>query len=101
MLGPLLFLIMIQDIDERILHSFLSSFDDDTRLIKEIKNLADIIKLQEDTPRIISKWNTSTKSKLLGKTKNSKIIQSRKTRKIPDYLYLEYLRKICSEFQSL
>ena len=40
-LGPLLFLIMIQDIDKRILHSFLSSFADDTRLMKEIKNLAD------------------------------------------------------------
>jgi len=37
-LGPLLFLIMIQDIDTNILHSFLSSFADDTRLMKEISN---------------------------------------------------------------
>ena len=47
-LGPLLFLIMIQDIDTRILHSFLSSFADDTRLMKDISNIIDIQQLQED-----------------------------------------------------
>ena len=32
-LGPLLFLIMIQDIDEKIKHLILSSFVDDTRML--------------------------------------------------------------------
>jgi len=33
-LGPILFLIMISDIDENVKHSILSSFADDTRLMK-------------------------------------------------------------------
>ena len=33
-LGPLLFIILLGDIDENILGSFLSSFADDTRLSK-------------------------------------------------------------------
>ena len=64
-LGPLLFLIMIQDIDERILHSFLSSFADDTRLMKEIKNLADIIQLQEDL-NAVYEWTELNNMKLNG-----------------------------------
>ena len=35
-LGPLLFLILISDIDKEILHSFLSSFADDTRVGKPV-----------------------------------------------------------------
>ena len=37
-LGPLLFLILISDIDKDLLHSFLSSFADDTRAGSEIKS---------------------------------------------------------------
>ena len=37
-IGPLLFLIQISDIDEHIQNSFLSSFADDTRIGKGIKN---------------------------------------------------------------
>ena len=47
-LGPLLFLIMIQDIDTEVLHAFLSSFADDTRLMKEISNFLDVQLLQDD-----------------------------------------------------
>ena len=65
MLGPLLFLIMIQDIDERILHSFLSSFADDRWLMKEIKNLADIIQLQDDL-NIVYEWTELNNMKLNG-----------------------------------
>ena len=47
-LGPLLFLIMIQDIDQNVNESVLSSFADDTRIMKGISNTSDIPKLQED-----------------------------------------------------
>ena len=40
-LGPLLFLILISDIDKEILHSFLSSFADDTRVGKPVANKDD------------------------------------------------------------
>ena len=53
-LGPLLFLILISDIDEEILHSFLSSFADDTRIGKSINNESDIQKLQEDLEKVFS-----------------------------------------------
>lgn len=51
-LGPLLFLIMMGDIDDDILYAFLSSFADDTRTSKEIKNLIDSFKLQHDLNKI-------------------------------------------------
>ena len=47
-LGPTLFLLMIGDIDENIRYSFLSSFADDTRALKEIQGLLDTFKLQHD-----------------------------------------------------
>ena len=51
-LGPLLFLVLISDIDEHILHSFLSSFADDTRVGKSVANEEDVDKLQEDLAKI-------------------------------------------------
>ena len=42
LLGPLLFPIMIQDIDDKVIHSILSSFADVTCLMKEISNLDDV-----------------------------------------------------------
>ena len=39
-LGPLLFLVMISDINEKIKHSILSSFADNTRLMKAISCVA-------------------------------------------------------------
>ena len=54
-LGPLLFLIMIYDIDCGLLDSFLSSFADDTRLGMSIKNQDDVIKFQDDLNRVY-KW---------------------------------------------
>ena len=51
-LGPLLFLILISDIDEEIFHSFLSSFADDTRVGKPVSNEDDIKLLQEDLEKI-------------------------------------------------
>ena len=45
-LGPLLFLILIGDIDRNIVESFISSFADDTRVGNGIENNNDIINLQ-------------------------------------------------------
>ena len=47
-LGPLLFLTLIGDIDENISHSFLSSFVDDTRIGRPNRSDTDIKLLQED-----------------------------------------------------
>ena len=45
-LGPILFLIYINDINNQIEHSSLRSFADDTRLLKDITGEQDIVKLQ-------------------------------------------------------
>lgn len=51
-LGPLIFLILIGDIDSEIIDSIVRSFADDTRVSKGITNLNDISKLQEDLFKI-------------------------------------------------
>ena len=51
-MGPLLFLIFVADIDEGINGSKLSSFADDTRILKVIKKPEDCGQLQEDLTRV-------------------------------------------------
>ena len=53
-LGPLLFLVLINDIDEDIVESFLSSFADDTRVGKSVLTKEDTNVLQEDLNKIYS-----------------------------------------------
>ena len=48
MIGPLLFLILIGDIDDNIAHAFLSSFADDTRLTARIGGVSQASLLQSD-----------------------------------------------------
>ena len=55
-LGPLIFLILLGNIDEKIAHSFLSSFADDTRVGTAIKSASDTQKLQADLDSIY-KWS--------------------------------------------
>ena len=64
-LGPLLFLIMIQDINEGVHCSTLSSFADDTRLMKGISNPSDVLKLQEDLNSVYE-WTISNNMTLNG-----------------------------------
>lgn len=59
-LGPLLFIIFINDVDRDIVSSFLSSFADDTRAGLGIKNVGDAATLQEDLNRIYS-WADENK----------------------------------------
>ena len=54
-LGPLLFLIMINDIDENISESMISIFADDTRLTKVINKEEDLEEFQDDLEKLY-KW---------------------------------------------
>ena len=56
---------MIQDIDTNIPRSFLSSFVDDTRLMKEISNNTDVQFLQDDLD-VVYKWKSSNNMQLSG-----------------------------------
>jgi hypothetical protein len=47
-IGPLLFLILLGDIDSNIVSCFLSSFADDTRISKGISNVMDASALQRN-----------------------------------------------------
>ena len=54
-IGPLLFLVLISDIDQEIVSAFLSSFADDTRIAKGITSEDDVKALQSDLQSIY-KW---------------------------------------------
>ena len=53
-LGPLLFLVHISDIDKNVEHSHITSFADDTRVRKKIKHGGDTTDLQQDLTKILS-----------------------------------------------
>ena len=55
-LGPLLFLVLIGDIDKDVAHSFVSSFADDTRASKGVKCPEDVKALQSDLDAIY-RWS--------------------------------------------
>ena len=81
-IGPLLFLILMGDIDKEIAHSFISSFADDTRIGKEIATPDDAILLQQDLMQVY-KWATTnnmlfndSKFELLRYGQNTQIQQS-------------------------
>ena len=64
-LGPLLFLILLGDIDQGVAHSFLSSFADDTRIGSHIKSVDDGSALQEDLNAVYS-WTETNNMQLHG-----------------------------------
>ena len=51
-LGPLLFLVLISDIDADVVFSFISSFADDTRVSKGVSGVTDTSSLQTDLEAI-------------------------------------------------
>ena len=51
-IGPLLFLILIGDIDRDIATSFVSSFADDTRLSRGLSGVTDASALQTDLEKV-------------------------------------------------
>ena len=64
-LGPLVFLVMIGDIDNTTQNVLLSSFADDSRLMKQIIKLLDITLMQEDLNRVYL-WSDRSNSQLNG-----------------------------------
>ena len=58
-LGPLLFLVLLGNIDENAAHTFVSSFADDTRVGMPISSSADPALLQQDL-RAIYDWSKQT-----------------------------------------
>ena len=63
MLGPLIFLFLIGDIDSEVLHAVIKSFADDTRATKGIKSLEDVQRLQADLDKIY-KWSKDNSMEL-------------------------------------
>ena len=51
-LGPILFLLLLGDIDAEIVHSMASSFADDTRIAGKIKNVRDRHCVQQDLEKL-------------------------------------------------
>ena len=61
-LGPLLFLILLGDIDKSVSSAFLSSFADDTRIGHRIKTAGDVNRLQKDLESIYQ-WSADNNMK--------------------------------------
>jgi hypothetical protein len=59
-LGPILFLIYINDLAKCINHSIISHFADDTRISKAITGISDVSELQDDLTESIT-WSHSNK----------------------------------------
>lgn len=66
-LGPLIFVILISDIDKKVVNSKVKSFADDTRATKKIKTIEDSTLLQEDLNEVYG-W-TDTNNALLNDLK--------------------------------
>ena len=60
MLGPLLFLLVIGDIDNGLGISVLSSFADDTRILAAVSNVLQASKLQQDL-EVVYEWARTNK----------------------------------------
>ena len=61
-LGPLLFLILLGDIDQNVAHSYVSSFADDTRIFSGIRSPDDVHRLQVDLDNIFEWARTNNAS---------------------------------------
>ena len=64
-LGPLMFLILIGDIDKEITSAFLSSFADDTRMGHSTDSPSDVIELQNDL-NAVYQWTENNNMQLHG-----------------------------------
>ena len=55
-LGPILFLLFINDLENDVKASTVSSYADDTRLLKSISGPSDVVKMQSDLHSVIQ-WS--------------------------------------------
>ena len=85
-LAPLLFLIMINDLPNAVKHCSLSSFADDTKIVKTIRDITDHFLMVEDLNRIY-RW--SDENKLPFNCNKFTLIQykTKNTQILPDYHY--------------
>jgi hypothetical protein len=79
--GPLLFVIMISDIDNSVLHSRVLCFADDSRARKGISNPNDTAKLQADLNSIYA-WANTNKMQL--NDKKDELIRYRPRNSMPE-----------------
>lgn len=81
-LGPLLFILLMGDIDEEVKDSVVSSFADDTNISRPISTVEDVDSLQRDLKTIYSWANKNNmtfnddKFELLRSGKNTDIINN-------------------------
>ena len=62
-IGPLLFLVLLGDIDEKVKTAAVSSFADDTRVMGQVRNIDDTRDLQLDLDAIYD-WSTANNTQL-------------------------------------
>ena len=74
-LGPIVFLVYINDLQCHLKGSTAGSFADDTRLSKQISSCDDVLILQEDLNTVV-KWATDNKFEYLAyRTASSKLLE--------------------------
>ena len=81
-LGPLLFLILIADIDAEVIHAIIKSFADDTRAMKGINTKEDVATLQWELEKIY-KWSDENNMGLNDKKFEGVLVQMRKSNQKP------------------
>ena len=98
-LGPLLFLIMISDIDADLKYAFISSFADDTRISNSIHEQIDTVHLQNDLQTVYA-WAknnnnmsfNNNKFELLRHGHNETLkLDTQYTNDVGDPIYISYL----------
>ena len=58
---PLVFLVLIGDIEKKVSHAFIASFADDTKLLCEVKNVSDASSLRSNLEAVYE-WATENNS---------------------------------------
>ena len=65
-LGPVLFIIMIDDLDSELIHSVASKYADDTRITAKISNSTEAENFQNELDNIIYPWGPANNMSLNG-----------------------------------
>ena len=84
-LGPMLFLIFVNDLPESVTRSSVSSFADDTKIFKVINTLEHSLELQTDLNNL-NTW--ATEAGMIFNSKKSKVMRISRKRKAIENTYL-------------
>ena len=63
-MGPVLFIIMIDDLDSKLIHSVASKYADDTRITAKISNSNEAENFQNELDNIIYPWGPANNMSL-------------------------------------